>query len=442
MRARAAAAALLALLLPLCAGAEPAAPDSALHGFLGGLADSTDRYFGVSAAPLDTTGLDSALAARLASPLATRSRTRLDFDLGPDFGFNRVDGPVYGMWAGLGDPRPVGRIEGQVHYAAGPNVWLGGGGIRKALGPRDAPWRIRVFAGRLTEVMDREASDLRLSHLRALVTGSDDLRYYRRDGLETSFGRESESWLVEAGYRDMLESPLVTTATWNFFDRRLAVRDNLPAARGRVHELSYRATAVLPLAPVTAEITHATAGQAIGSDFEYRRTRVALAADLGLGRFAALVPQLSYGRLSGAAVPQASFYLGGAHSLRSVEGESIGGTGAALARLDLIGADDLLALARLPHPAAIPLQGALFAAAGAVWGVDPYGGRTLPGVDWPHREDWLTEAGVGLLWRPGLPDPLAFLEFSYAWPLGPADRDARYAITYTRALDLVHSLGE
>jgi hypothetical protein len=42
--------------------------DSSLHRFLDTLADSTDRYFGLIAAPTDTAGLDSALAAGLERP--------------------------------------------------------------------------------------------------------------------------------------------------------------------------------------------------------------------------------------------------------------------------------------------------------------------------------------------------------------------------------------
>jgi hypothetical protein len=60
-------------LLLAAAGARaqaPAAPDTSLHGFLERLADSTDGYFGLSAAPLDTAGLDTVLmdtATRLKS---------------------------------------------------------------------------------------------------------------------------------------------------------------------------------------------------------------------------------------------------------------------------------------------------------------------------------------------------------------------------------------
>ncbi|TMQ68204.1 MAG: hypothetical protein E6K81_16680, partial [Candidatus Eisenbacteria bacterium] len=73
-----------------------AAPgDSLLDRYLGGLADSTDRYFGAIAAPPDTAGLDSALVAGLSHPWrGTRTRTRPSY--GPVYAFNRVDGTLWG----------------------------------------------------------------------------------------------------------------------------------------------------------------------------------------------------------------------------------------------------------------------------------------------------------------------------------------------------------
>jgi hypothetical protein len=63
----------LALLLATAAArgrfAPPAAPaDSSFDSYMRGLSDSTDAWFGAMAAPVDTAGLDSALAAGLALP--------------------------------------------------------------------------------------------------------------------------------------------------------------------------------------------------------------------------------------------------------------------------------------------------------------------------------------------------------------------------------------
>ena len=104
----------------------------------------------------------------------------------------------------------------------------------------------------------------------------------------------------------------------------------------------------------------------------------------------------------------------------------------------MIGADDLLALARLPHPAMLPIQGGLFVATGAVWGADPYGGPGTPGADWPGRNAWFSEAGASLLYHPGVPDEDAYVRLNYAWPLGAGGREGRWSISYSRPLDLLN----
>jgi len=434
--------ALAAVLLALGAGvarAELAPPDSALDRFLCGLSDSTDAYFGLSAGRADTAGFDSALVYGLAHPGAGE-RVSWRPSIGPDLGFNRVDGPRYGAVAAIGRASRRGRLEGRLGWASGPGDLLGGGTLLRSMARGGATWSLRLHAGRFTQSMNRDFGGLRLAMLDAFVTGKDYVHYLRRDGFEASLARETATWRAAAGFRDMLETPISTHATWNLSKAEPVLRDNLPAWRGRNLELTLEAAARWPFAPVWSEIQHASSSGAAGSDFEYRRIRAALAGDFAVGRWLAIVPQLSYGRLSGQAPPQAAFYLGGSHTLRSIPGGARGGTGMALARLDLIEVHDLLA--RLPHPAWLPLQAGAFAAAGAAWGADPYGGPRRGGLSLPDAEHWASEAGASLLWRPGLPDPAWFLRLSRAWPLGPGREGARFTLSYSRALDLVERLGE
>ena len=421
--------------------AEEAPPDSALDRFLGDMSDSTGAYFGITAARPDTAGLDSALAFGLAHPGAgDRRRPSLSFR--PDLGFSRVDGPVYGAGAGIGRASDLGRLEGLIAWASGPNDVLGGGTFRRSWQGADAAWSLALYAGRRTDGMDRDTNDIALSMLRAFFSGTDYKHYLRRDGFDASLARETPTWRAQAGYRDMLERPLATSATWNLVNAEPVVTGNLPATRGRNREFALEAAVRLPRAPVWCEVGYASSSGATGSDFEYRRTRAALAADLAAGRGLAIVPQFSYRRLTGEAVPQASFYLGGSNSMRGILGATRGGTGMVLTRLDLIHSDDLLALARIPHPAWLPIQAGAFAAGGATWGTDPYGGPERGVLDWPDEEHWISEAGAALLWRPGLPDPAGFFRFSYAWPLGPDRESARFTASYSRALALVKPLGE
>jgi hypothetical protein len=316
-----------------------------------------------------------------------------------------------------------GKLRGGIAHANGPDVTLGDGRYMNRLWLARQPFDLELWAGRKTAPLDRDDEGL-LTRSRAFLWGSDWTQYHRSEGFEGSLTHRHGWWQASAGYRDLLQSPLHTTATWNLFDRELERPENLPATRGRAHELEYAAAAHWPRLPLHTEIRYQTSSRRIGSDFEYRRLRAAAGLDLTLGRFASLVPQFSYGRLTGELLPQTSFYLGGSGTLRSLHRDERGGSDLALAKLDLIGAQDLLAVLRIPHPAALPLQGALFAASGAV----------VRGGDWPDQRDWLSEVGASLLYNSAL---FPAVNCSYAWPIGPGACEGRWSVSFTRPLDLL-----
>ena len=424
--------------------AAPAPADSSLQHFLGQLADSTDRYFGVSAAPVDTAGLDTVLADQGASP------RRLEFSLMPSFAFNRADGPTYGgslklEFPGAGERRNgLGTLAGRLGYAVGSDRTLGGGQYQNRVWLGRTALDVELFAGRVTAGMDRDHRVGFLDAMGALFSGTDGTHYLRRDGFEGALAHDHSGWRVRAGWRDMLDSPLATTTTWNLFRREPDPRWNVPAVTGRARDLSLEAGFRWPRLPLRSEIGWTVSSPDLGSAFDFRRLRVATGADLTLGRAASLVPQLGYGSLTGTMVPQAAFYLGGAPTLRSVRRAALGGSGLAIARVDLIGARDLLADLRIPHPAALPLQGALFAASGAVWGVDPYAGPMPPrpvgipgGSGWPDRRDWLSEVGVSLIYSSAIFDEGSMVRFNYAWPVGPHRGGARVSLAFSHGLDLL-----
>lgn len=421
---------------PPAAAQTPAARDTSLRGFLGQFADSTDRYFGISAASVDTAGLDTVLFDS-----ATRPRRRLKLGFAPTFDFSRVDGPTPGLSATLGATAPEpdhtgwGRLRGGISRANGPWVTLGNVRYTNRLWLGHRPFDLSLWGGRKTAHLDRDDEDV-LSPVAAFLNGSDWTQYCRDEGFEGSVAHRRGWWQASAGYRDLLQSPLRTTATWNLFGQELERPGNLAATRGRTRELDYAAAAHWPRLPLRTEIAYQTSSRRLGSDFEYRRVRAAAGLDLTLGHVASLVPQFTWGRQTGDEVPQAAFYLGGREMLRSLPRDQLGGTGMALAKLDLIGARDLLALLRVPHPAALPLQGALFAATGAMWGRDPYTGTVVRGGDWPDRRDWRSEAGVSLLY-----DTVLFptLHLSYAWPIGPRAGEGRWSVSFSRPLDLLRA---
>jgi hypothetical protein len=273
------------------------------------------------------------------------------------------------------------------------------------------PFDLDLWGGRKSAPMDRDEDD-RLRIVGAFLFGSDWTQYLRDEGFEGSVTHRHGWWQASAGYRDLLQSPLITTATWNLFDRDPERPGNLAATRGRAHELEYAAAAHWPRLPLRTEIAYQTSSRRIGSDFEYRRVRAAAGLDVSLGRVASFVPQFAWARQTGDELPQAAFYLGGYGMLRSLPRNQLGGTGVALARLDLIGAQDLLALLRIPHPAALPLQGGV----------------------WPDRRDWLSEAGVSLLYSTAM---FPTLHCSYAWPIGPRGGEGRWSVSFSRPFDLL-----
>jgi hypothetical protein len=413
--------------------------DSSLHRFLGSLADSTDRYFGLIAAPVDTAGLDSTLEARLEKPWSG-PRRRAYRSILPMYRFLRVDGSLWGGKVSLSNPRERWQVSGDVGYADGSNTWLGGGEVSVSKRKEETVWRFTVAGGRRTEPINRDWDEFEIAALRALFSGNDNQSYLRRDGFTAGLTRVGGGWRAALKYRYWREASLNVVSSYNFAHDPLVNPFNLAVTRGRASELGIDWRAQIPGTLFRAQLGFGWSDGVIGSDFDYRRLRLGLAGDLPAGRHVSFVPQAVYGRLSGEAVPQAKFYLGGPGTLRSVPTDSFSGTGLAVARLDVIGHDDILAVMHIPHPAMFPIQIGLFAATGAVW-QPPDSLPGAPSAGWPERSDWRSEAGFSFLYRPGIPDEEAYVKINAAWPVGNVDRlgdhEVRWSVTYSRALDLL-----
>jgi hypothetical protein len=409
------------------------APADSLSRYLGRMADSTNTYFGISAAPLDTAGLDSAEAA----PIPPPPRPRASFSLLPSFAFSRVDGPIPGATLRFEPARhPLGTLGLKLAYAMGSHTTLGGADYAAYLKRGDAHWIPRLWAGRAPASMNRDHLEPVLNTLRAFLFGNDYTHYYRVDGFRAQLERQGTATDLTFGYRNMMESPLTTTATWNLFKRTPAVIGNLAAAGGRAQEFEVYGDHRVSVLPFLLEGSYQTSGSAIGSAFTYDRWRLAAGGDLALGRWLALVPQVAYGISKGDALPQTAFYLGGGPTLRRLNRDILGGTGLAIGRLDLLVVRDVLAAASVPHPDALPIQGGVFLSSGAVWGRDPYTGGTRPGNNWPDRRGWLSETGIQLDYDFG---PFGtVLRASEVWPIGPGTHHPMFVVQITRVLDLLH----
>jgi hypothetical protein len=407
----------------------PAPADTSLHKFLGTLSDSTDRYFGMSAAPLDTAGLGSGQS------YSSEGGRRIKPGLLPSFDFSRADGSTFGGGLRLQGPLSYGRLDLQAAYALSSKRGLGGARYHRRVRRAGVSWTLEGWGGREAAPLNRDHFEPFLDPSRALTTGSDRTSYVRHDGWRASFDRESDGWRFGLAVRDLLESPLPTRTAWNLFNRRLLVGPNLPAAQGRAREIQLTAGARLPVVPIRVEGDYWTSGPGLGSDFAYDRVRLAAGGDLPVGRWASLVPQAAWGFVNGDATPQQAFYLGAGPTLVSVPRDAFGGSSFGLAKLEVVAVRDLLGLLHIRRPELLYFQPAIFAATGAVSGVDPFGGPARPRERWPDRSRWLGESGVALHYSPGLLG--LTIRMSEAWPIGPTKRGERFEFLISHPLDLL-----
>jgi hypothetical protein len=407
-----------------------------------GLSDSTNTWFGAMATPVDTAGLDSALAAGLALPPGKQQRRadqrRVRFDFTPAPGYNRADGAQLGVGASLTRPLP-GRFSGRAQYTTGTKDVIGDGGwdASYSLDRLQSLLALRAQAGRWTEVADRDSYDPVVTKMASIVFGGDLHQLFRRDGWRASARLERDRVWAAVAWRDQLESPLPFTTEWALIGSQ-ELDTNFTAAYGRVHELGITGEVPVPGTRFRVQAGHWTSAPAWGSAFDYNRTLVAVGGDVSFGRHIAFVPQASYGRLHGEVLPQNPFFFGGAPNVRQLDRNEWSGAGRAFGRADLMLVDDLHELLRLPLPAWMPLHVSGFVASGAVWGRDPVTNQALPTErDWPTSSEWLSETGLTLAWRIGIPEPTSSMRFEYTEPLGATGRTARYTVVYQQPLHLL-----
>jgi hypothetical protein len=427
---------LAAALLPAIGARAGEAPaDTTVEGYVRAMADSTDLWFGLTAQPVDTTGLDSLRTFFAAHPTFRRTRPSRA-SLAPVVSFNRVLGFAPGAGMSVGSARGLGRIGGAAQWAMGPNLWLGAGeyALRRTDALDSDTWNLRLHAGRDAESLDRDNDAAGLSTLYAFFAGADRSHYLRRDGALLDLSHAAPGWSAGVGARDQLESPMVTTATWYLGGHHPVVVHNAPATLARVHELSAWGVVRLPRLPYRLDAHVWRGGGGLGGDVAYTRVRASVGGALALGRHVTLATQAGYGRLTGTALPQAAFYLGGS-TLYTTPENSLQGTGRTLARAELILVDPLQSLLGLEARPLFPLQLGVFGGSAARWGFDPLtGAARLTSRDGPGRSDWLSEAGFSVLYRPGLPDPDSFVRLVFAYPIGPGGRTQSITASYTRAL--------
>jgi hypothetical protein len=426
---------------PFLRGADDAPPDSLFDDYMRGLSDSTDAWFGAMAAPLDTAGLDSALAVGLTLPRNKQGRSvdrrRIPIDLAPAPGYNRVDGFQLGASASMSRWVP-GAINGRAQYTTGTKDVIGDfgweGGYRTG---RRQRLTLRAHVGRWTEVADRDSYDPVVTTLAALTFGGDRHQYLRRDGWRASARWVRDRVWLGLTWRDQLESSLPVTTEWALIGNQ-ELDTNFTVGYGRVREVGFSGEVPVPGTRFRVQAGHWISAPEIGSAFDYRRTLVAAGGDIAVGRHFAIVPQASYGRLHLDVLPQNPFFFGGAPNVRTLDRNEWSGAGRTFGRLDFMLVDDLRELLHLPLPAWMPLHFSSFIASGALWGRDPVTNQAVQTKrDWPERSEWLSETGLTLAWRVGIPEPTSSMRFEYTFPIGADQRTAGYSVVYQQPLHLL-----
>ena len=153
--------------------AGPARADTSrtpLERFLGGLADSTDRRFGVIAAPLDTSGFAAVLATANLDSLE-RAQRRVPRGWNPWWRFDRTVGDQAGLTASLGGMGRRGQLGGSLGYGFSSREWFGRGEVRKLWGPPEGGthWVLVAGAGREVGTLDRDRDPTLLVALGAFL---------------------------------------------------------------------------------------------------------------------------------------------------------------------------------------------------------------------------------------------------------------------------------
>jgi hypothetical protein len=431
--------ALAALLFAGAAHAQAPA-DSTVEGYVKSMADSTDAWFGTSAEHPDLSGLDSARTWAEEHPGETPRRRSMRVSMLPLAGFSRTIGGAMGAEAMLGRARHEGLLSGSAMWTTGAGTWFGGGEYVKRWAPPEEDelgTRLALRAARDWDGLDRDFHDPVFAGLQAFLTGNDRSHYLRRDGVSADVTLRLPGAWAGVSARDQLESPMATTATWFLFGHLKHGIGNDSAAYGRVRELGARGSVTLGRLPYSLQGRVWTAGGALGGDLEYTRFRVALGGASALGRHLTLVPQAEYGRITGSVPPQDAFYLGGG-SLRSLDYMALQGSGRALLRAELMTTDPVQRLLGIDSYPSFPIQLGVFGGLASVWGRDPVTGRAALTPDaFPSRHEWLAEAGLSVLYRPGLPDPDAYVRVDWGVPIGPDSRTSRVSLSYVRALNFL-----
>jgi hypothetical protein len=448
------AAVLLAGLL--CAGAAvaaaqpaaaPRAPaDSSFESYIAGLRDSSHAFFMGDTLAFDTTGTDSLDRLFRAHPELAPQRAGGEYD-------DRRMG---------GENSPLLRINTKEGLYAGARLQLGGTGRWPGGLSGMAGWSFRLhesrfaagwsrtvggdnwaLSGHISAYRSTEGIDAAQVEPDPLLEGPQprarrDEMYFRREGWRARALLRTRTLAFEAQYRDeqahWLEypgtdsgpvySPGLPGLGATYVPANRVVPGTVRALAGTV-ALGSQATDGL----LKARFEHA----GFGGKFDFNRTRVSAARLLRLGSVGLLALQAEWSAADSGAPYQELSFAGGSTALQGYPAGFLCGRQMYLGRATLLVGPDILASLKVKHPAWLPLSLGLFAETGAVPALQPGDGLNPRR---PSGGSWASDVGVGLWYRPGLPDPFNYVKLSAAVPVGPfGDHKVRWTLAWGRLLD-------
>jgi hypothetical protein len=415
-----------------------AAADTSLDAYLSGLRDSTHVFFRGDTLVFDTTATDSLDRLYRQHPELAPRQPRGEFDARRAGSENsplmRID-EVEGLYTGArlqlnGSGRGPGALAGTAGWSFGLHEARYALGWTRSFGGEDRALAVHLSAYRSTQGLD--AAQVEPEPLLAgprLPAARDEL-WFRREGWRARALARTRWLAFEASYRDEQAHPLEYPGSFSglLVNGSPQDRRSLPGtvrALGAAVALGSRGVDGL----LRAGFEHA----GLGGKFEFDRVRVNAARMFRIGSVGLLALQAEWSSADSGAPAQERFYAGGASALQAYQVGALAGRQMYLGRATLLLGNDVLALAHVPHPRWLPLSLGLFAETGAVPDLPPGAGLSPRK---PRGDAWASDVGVGLWYRPGLPDPLSYLKFSASMPVGPHnDHRVHWTLTWGRLLD-------
>ena len=421
-----AAAALVLLAQP--AGGQDA--EDPLGPFLRDLADSTDAFFGRSAASFDTTGIDSLIrisGGLMSEAPGSAAARRFSTSKGPVVGFHRSTGLVLGVKTRAGDSHrgwataqlSYGFANKEGRYRAALASVLAG--HESAGGPRHLV--LEISYSRETLPFAPEHACPVESAVGTLLTGRDRQSVYERRGGSVQLTWSDRSFIAGIGWRRARDQSMPTVSRFKVLGAGGTLPAVTPTRPGSFKE---------GFAEFSCNFLPVPRHLGVEAGYASRdRWRARLAAAHDIDRFGFKVNvQCEWGVAARNGPQQSRFEIGGPLAVPSLGLGDESGNRLLLGKTELIRGIDLLKALHVPHPSMLVLHPAIFIHGACVWTESE--GRWSA----PPAACWRGAAGVALLHLPGIILPASYVRLQMAWPLGLESGVARFSVALGRWHDL------